>query len=101
MNWWPFVLFLVAGVASTVAQKVYFDALSKRHDVSADADIASEIRAAPRQLPALVAGETSRRWKMLLTPQPKPALERLRLVALAAIAVALIAFALFATSSPR
>ena len=101
MNWWPLAVFLVASVAATIAQKAYFDALSKRHDVSADADIAREIGAAPRRLPAIVAGETSRRWKMLLTRQSEPSLERLRLVACAAIGASIVAFALFATLPPR
>jgi hypothetical protein len=101
VNWWPFVLFLVAGVAATIAQKAYFDALSKHHDVSPDADIAQEIGAAPHRLPAIVADETSRRWKALLTRQTEQSLERQRLVACAAIGVALVAFALFATSPAR
>ena len=93
MDWTPYALFVISGIAMTGAQRLYFDELATRGGLTPDAQVAQEILGRPRARPSIAARETVHRLRSLLTRQRDSRAERLRMLALLSIAVTLGSFA--------
>lgn len=93
MNWTPYLVFIVAGLVSAVAQKVYFDRLSAVGQVSTDSAFVDRVTDRPGRVVTETAMESGRRWKALLRRQSDPWLEASRLIACLAVAASFAAFA--------
>lgn len=93
MEWTPYLIFIVAGVVSAAAQKVYFDRLSAVGQVSTDSAFADRVVEKPARVLIETGSESERRWKALLRRQPDPWLEASRLIACLAVAASFAAFA--------
>jgi hypothetical protein len=93
VDWTPQILFAVFGVATVIVQGRYIEALARSGgQVASDTEIGVELRAHPGRLIPVVASETSRRLRALLTRQSEPALERQRLIACLFVVLTLAAF---------
>lgn len=88
------VAFAASAAVAVLLQSRYFEALALRGagGVRHDHSWATEVRDHPTGLPWIVASETFRRLKALATHQAEPPLERLRLIAVASIALAMCCF---------
>lgn len=86
-------LFVVGGVASTLAQKSFFDTLAAAEpDVLDDAELADRVLKQPLALSGLVAAQTKTRLRSLLRHHPIAPIERRRRIALASITGSVIGF---------
>ena len=93
MVWVPFVAYIASFLVAAIAQQRYFNALARqRRDVISDADYADEVLSDPRWLIQLTASQTGSRLRALLRRNADPAVERLRLIACAAIATSIAVF---------
>jgi len=94
VDWKPYVLFLVSGVVAAFAERRYFEELARRGlgGVRSDDSWTAEVSDHPSRLPSVVASETMRRLRALLTRQPDGQAERLWLIAIVTIAVAIGCF---------
>ena len=100
MNYWlPYVLFLASGILATAAQRRYFRELARRElGVESDASIIQEIQRHPLSLANVVASETLRRLRALLSHQTTTRVETLRIMAILSIALSLGCFIWAVTS---
>ena len=87
------LVFIVAGIAASVAQNRYYQALAKESQtVSSNEEVLDEFLGHPTRMPAANARETKRRLRALVTRQSDAKLERMRREALVAVAFASGAF---------
>jgi hypothetical protein len=93
MYWAPFVAFMLSVALMTAAQRSYFSDLARHSQgITSDTVVAEELRARPRDLPTIVATETARRLRALVTHQDNPETERRRLFACLSVVFAIGCF---------
>ena len=87
------LVYLLLGVIAAIAQKRFFDSVAA-HDrsVKSDDELAAELLNDPLGIVAAAGRELPRRFGALFRRQPTRQLEINRRLALAAIAMALVAF---------
>jgi uncharacterized membrane protein YoaK (UPF0700 family) len=88
-----FLIFIVAGIAASVAQNRFYQSLAKESQtVASNEEVLDAFLGHPTRMPAANARETKRRLRALVTRQSDAKLERMRREALVAVAFALGAF---------
>jgi hypothetical protein len=93
MYWIPLVAFVSSAVIMVTVQGRYFAALARRREgIASDADVSREILGRPLSLPVVVANETARRLRSLVTRQRDSQAERGRLLACASILLTVVCF---------
>ena len=86
-------VFVIGGIATSVTQRRYFEALAKVSDaVSSDQTVLNDMLARPSRVPVTSAHETSRRLHALVSRKSDPELELRRVLAIVAILLTIGSF---------